>query len=209
MSNTITTPVTAAVEVPMIFDVDQVAQWLTSQRNLTADTFVTAVVRTGRVHAPWLLAQAVLAGAFGDPKSTFPLHDPALAEQAKATAEAWSDCDFPSQALSPENWTALFQVAGYTVDGDFAELPEEPIRLYRGSTEPGKHGMAWTSNPSTARFFATEYSKRPADGEIWTAVFKPEHLLAQINWREQREYVVDPEVLASGLVEAEKYTPAD
>lgn len=187
-----TTTDTITTEVPQVFDVDTMADWLTTQRGLTAATFLTAVARVGRRHGPHLLVQAVMAGSFGKAEGGFSWHSPALAEQAKATASVWSDCDRPSWLLNGGDWTALFDVLGYTVDGVFADQPEEPIRLYRGATEEGKHGMAWTSDLAMAEFFATEYSKRAGVGKIYTAVIAPDHLLACITTRGEHEYVVDP-----------------
>lgn len=199
---------TIATEVPLVFDVDAMASWLTAQRKLSADTFLTAVMRVGGMHGPYLLAEAIIAGAFGKAEGVFTWHSPALTEQAKATASVWSNCDNPSQLLSDENWKALFSAIGYTVDGAYADQPDESVRLYRGATEEGKHGMAWTSDLATAKFFATEYVWWSGHGKVWTAVFEPEHLLAHITTRDEAEYVVDPEILASGLVEIEEYIPA-
>lgn len=93
-------------------------------------------------------------------------------------------------------------------DSIYAGPLEESLRLYRGAPASGKHGMAWTSDLATAKFFATEYVWWSGHGKVWTAVFEPEHLLAHITTRDEAEYVVDPEILASGLVEIEEYIPA-
>lgn len=170
------------------------ASWIVTQRDFTAAAFEEVEKRVGHERAAHVLLKAAQAGAF----STNDL--------AAALTSAWTGDGKVSSMLSLESWRFLFTKAGYAQDGVHAERPTKPMRLYRGATVEGKHGMSWTSDLDTARFFTI-----PTDGDegtIWTATFEPEHLLAHITARDEHEYVVDPEVLTSSLVEVEEHTAA-
>lgn len=118
----------------------------------------------------------------------------------------WSGDGKVSSMLSLAQWRSLFTQAGYAQDGVPADRPAEPVRLYRGATVEGKHGMSWTSSLDTAKFFAIP--TLGDEGTIWTAVFEPEHLLARITARGEHEYVVDPVVLASWRFEIKEQVEA-
>lgn len=181
--------------VPHLFDVEEMVDWITGQRDFTAEAFELVKRHVEHEDVPSVLLNAAEAGAFG------------TTELAAALTGVWSGDGTPSTMLSLEQWRFLFTKAGYTKDGVAAEHPAEPMRLYRGAPTEGKVGMSWTSDLSIAEFF----SRRLTEGEeeaIWTAVFEPEHLLAHITTRDECEYVVDPEALASGLIEVERYTGA-
>lgn len=94
--------------------------------------------------------------------------------------------------LGTARWCELFRMAGYTVDAQPADLPTEPLRLYRGAGLTRSDGMAWTTSLSCARKFATSDGARPVAGRLWTTVAQPSALLARWDGRHEREVVVDP-----------------
>jgi len=180
--------------VPHLFEAEEMASWIEVQRSFTAEAFELVESRIGHEDVAYVLSRAVKAGPFSTP------------ELAAALTRVWSGDGKVSSMLSLDCWRLLFTKAGYAQDGVPAERPAKPICLYRGATVDGKLGMSWTSDLATARFFTI-----PTDGDegtIWTAVFEPEHLLAHITARDEAEFVVDPEVFASGAVTVEEYIPA-
>lgn len=126
------------------------------------------------------------------------------AELAAALVSVWAANGKPTTLLSVEQRRFLCAATGYTKDGVTAKRHVGSLRLYRGALAKGKFGMSWTFDPDVAEFYSSF-----GEGEeeaIWTAVFKPEHLLACITWRNEAEFAMAPEVLASGLSEVERYT---
>lgn len=122
-----------------------------------------------------------------------------------ALADAWSAPEYPERALGGGTWIAMFEKAGYTHDGQPADRPSEPVRLFRGCTSEvifnednyleidPRFGMSWTSDVDTARRFAAGIRGR-ARGNVYAAVVQPEHLLAYLGpqHRDESEFIVHP-----------------
>lgn len=172
------------IEVPKIFDVDDMSQWLRDNLELIdADTFHSAVVTVGRNGGPALLFDMHFSGRMTD------------AVLAEVIGGVWTGAEFPARSFDPpELWADLFDAAGYTVDGKPAERPTEPLRLYRGATVEHKAGWSWTDDLQVAQRFAGDLLGR-SKGQVWTALIDPADLLARIDDREESEYVVNPECL--------------
>lgn len=110
-----------------------------------------------------------------------------------ALIDSWTGPDSPEAKLPLEHWVEYFRQAGFTHDGEVAQLPSEPVFLFRGSRF--HFGMSWTATPSVAESFA----KRNG-GSVWTAQVPPQALLAYINHSREGEdeYVIDPSFVTSG-----------
>jgi hypothetical protein len=149
----------------------------------TVDEFRAACVHVGRVYAPHLLyclwcenliTVNVLTASIGG---------------------IWSAAEFPDCALDRATWRALFDAAGYTVDGRAAEQPTKPLLLFRGSVvSPAyrRRDWSWTDDIEVARRFAAGMLGREP-GVVWQARVAPWRLLARnVNSRPgESEYVID------------------
>jgi hypothetical protein len=176
---------------PKTFDYDEMLEWFLTEDAATWDNFDKAVTRLGRNYAPALL---------------FDLHNEGLLYRQSDLAPmidlAWGLAEWPEQTATQAEWIELFKEAGYAIDGVAAPRPLEPTRLFRGAPDDHKRRMAWTSDISMARKFASgEQMGRPAGGKIWTVLVPPTHLLAQLNNRNESEYVIDPRGLTIELHE--------
>ncbi len=105
--------------------------------------------------------------------------------------------EFPNRAVDEDIWRALFDLAGYVVNGQPSEQPAEPIELWRGALPEHRNGWSWTDDRDLARWFADRPHNRGA-GKVWAASVEPVRLLARItDHREgESEYVVDARGLA-------------
>jgi hypothetical protein len=125
-------------------------------------------------------------------------------EMAGVVASVWSGAEYPQRAFDDASiWRELFRVNGYSHDGHTAELPTEPVKLFRGCDTRGRFGMAWTSDLDQARTFAYDGLRGRAPGHVFTATVQPEHLLTYIGeeiGRREDEYVVDPDGLSDDNV---------
>ena len=147
---------------------------------MSAEEFLTAAGRSDRNAGPRLLVDWLADGRLGD------------ADLRHVLARVWSSAEFPGSTLPVSTWVGLFRRAAYPV-------PDGPLRLYRGSTL-GRYarGMAWTSDPDKARWFATRWAlmtgRRAA---AWTVVAPPSAVLAVMDeiepdGRDEHEVIVDP-----------------
>lgn len=104
-------------------------------------------------------------------------------------SQLWRATKNPATAMSASQWAYLFTRAGYSVNGARAQRPDAPVALYRGATEAGRFGLAW----STERRVAERFARKPGS-HLWTASVQPKHLLAYISHPRdpEHEYVVDP-----------------
>lgn len=135
-------------------------------------------------------------------------------ERAAALVSAWESAEHPERDFAVvEEDTDDFDLAlrlwrevGYTVNGQPADLPSEPVRLYRGVSDAVfEEGMSWTDDRETAEWFAHRFGALFGPGMVYTALVEPDGLLARIHnpgsGRGEHEYVVDP-----GWVEAVEVT---
>jgi len=78
-----------------------------------------------------------------------------------------------------------------------AERQREPITLYRGVPDEGRHGMAWTSDRTVAERFASGMLLRNYGqaGRVWVETVEPWRLLAALDRREEAEHVIDTDGL--------------
>jgi hypothetical protein len=119
---------------------------------MNADEFLKVAYRSGRNAAPGLLWDAAASG------------DLAPEEVAAVVGMVWSMAEWPERALSPRAaWLALFQAAGFTIDGKPAERLAGPLALYRGCTRGRVRGLAWTTDSERAGWFARRYSDWAGD----------------------------------------------
>lgn len=106
--------------------------------------------------------------------------------------------------IDPDTWIWLFRTAGYTENYESAPVPENPILLYRGASDDRRLGMAWTSNYSEAKKFATQDGRdRPYKGNIYTHWATPAEMLANYTAQDGKywdEIVLDPCYLHDGNV---------
>ena len=114
-------------------------------------------------------------------------------------ADAWVSSENPSQDVNCSlslliSWfqqadkKVLMETEDYQV---YVSLPDE-LRIYRGVTlgrEP--HGLSWTANLETAKWFAHRFDRDDKTGYIETAIVKKEDVLAYFNTRGEDELVVN------------------
>jgi hypothetical protein len=110
---------------------------------------------------------------------------------------AWSGAEFPEHALDRIEWGELFDLAGYTVDGQAAQRPTEPLTLLPGRPGIPPDRMASTVSPERAEWFARR-PIWPAPGTVGVAQVEPQRPLAHIHegGRSEHEYLINPEGLA-------------
>ena len=111
---------------------------------------------------------------------------------AAVVPAAWSVVSWPQSVLTRKDWLALFHLAGFTVDEKPADRPSEPVVLYRGAPHRYRRRWSWTADREVAAKFASgSLHEAPVPGQVWTATVPPGHLLAEINGRDEQEFVVD------------------
>lgn len=147
----------------------------------TDDELETAMMWVGRVNAPALMWDLAYAG-YGD-------GGPEMI--TGVVHSMWTDCEYPEDTLEPADWRELFRLAGYRVDGVPAERPET-VTLYRGAPDSRVERMSWSSSREVAERFAWGMLRGRETGHLWRAEVTGDDLLAQINGREEHEYVLDP-----------------
>jgi hypothetical protein len=154
--------------------------------DITTDDFDRAIALAGRISAPLMVWECHQHGSFTDDRVL-----------AMCVTTAWSSAEYPEQSLGRDLWRELFHATGYTVDGVPAERPAEPTRLYRGTTQEGRYGWAWTSDRAVAERFACGVIRGQTPGRVWTALVEPQRLLAFIHeaQRNESEYVVETDGL--------------
>ncbi len=167
--------------IPYVFTLEEMQQHLLEQGDEpSAEDIEIAGCRIGRSWYPALVMS---------------LYDEGLLTSvaaAQVVPSAWNAVEFPSLALRYDDWRALFDLAGYTVEGKAAERPSTPIRLWRGAIPEHRTGWSWTDDRDLAQWFA-DRPHNSGRGAVWRLDAEPGRLLARI--REQRpgesEYVVD------------------
>ena len=114
--------------------------------------------------------------------------------------EVWTDAERPSHRQ--HEWLRLFRSRrpGRTLLMNAAErrvfvkLPEV-VRVYRASTESAVRGMAWTLDIDVAKFFHGYYGGLGITCQIWTAEIEKRHIFAFLEYRKEKEVVLDPRQL--------------
>lgn len=140
--------------------------------------FETRLLHVGRVNGPALLFDAWFGGQIT--QTTL----------AATIGPVWSDAEYPL-ALGQWAWRELFAAAGYTVDGQPAERPAGPVRLYRGATPNLRRRWSWTTDSSVAERFAAGDLRGRLPGKVYEIDAPPASLLCAINDRDEFERVVD------------------
>ncbi|MEU1559478.1 hypothetical protein ABZ504_03030 [Streptomyces mirabilis] len=118
--------------------------------------------------------------------------------EAKISAETvtaliggiWSGAEFPDRRLDHDTWRWLFDVAGFTIDGEPVKRPTEPILLWRGTVPERRADWSWTTDRTVAERFAAGSGGRPP-GRLYVTLAPPEALLCANNGRDEAEYVID------------------
>lgn len=162
--------------------------------SLDRKTFDRCCCRLGRNNAPALLFDLYFGRSLKLSRR----------EMEGVVAGVWSGAEYPQRCIEdPSLWRTLFAANGYSQDGERADKPAASVVLYRGSTPEGRFGMSWTTDLSVARSFADDGLRGRAQGQVYTAVVAPTHLLAYIGpriGRDESEYVVDPSGLSDRTV---------
>lgn len=105
----------------------------------------------------------------------------------------WCATEYPDLEAPWAEWRELFDVAGYTKDGEPSDRPTQPIQLYRAAPWGRQYGHSWTEDPEVARSFLTSRARHRFSPVLWTARVKPERLLARLEEHRSGEpsYVVE------------------
>lgn len=121
-------------------------------------------------------------------------HNRLTADQGKWVAQAWAYSQHPQDALTDDEWRALFGFSGYLVNREPAQRPEGDLYLFRGAAEQFKNRWSWTDDRGLARRFADGTYGRLV-GRVWSVTAPSDRLLAMFTQREGVEYIVDVEGL--------------
>ena len=108
---------------------------------------------------------------------------------------AWTMPEFPADSEDvAHEWIEAFSMLVWVTDVDGEEPPEEPLTLYRGADrDSGGRGLAWTTDPDRAKWFAYRLGREGRT--VFTAVAPPGVILAHFTGRNEDEYVVDYSLL--------------
>ncbi|WP_278373406.1 hypothetical protein [Brevibacterium casei] len=99
------------------------------------------------------------------------------------------------------NWRNLeLDELAYAIDwawhmAEFPERPANPVQLWRGATQEGRAGMAWSSDRATAEWFRDRLIYFGLDGRLWTSTPTTRRHLMSCSGRNEHEVVIN----ASGL----------
>ncbi|MFF2077095.1 hypothetical protein ACFVXG_20325 [Kitasatospora sp. NPDC058162] len=157
---------------------DEAQHKLDTATVLTTDQLQHLIGLAGRIYGPAFLAQAYSDGKVDN------------GTVRALVGNVWSACEYPDRELDRDTWQWLFDVAGYTEDGELAERPTEPVELWRGSVPERRTDWSWSSDRAVAEKFAAGIrGRRP--GHLYRLVCPPEALLAANNDRSEAEFVVD------------------
>lgn len=172
-------------EVPLIFDPDEMVRWfLNHAPDPTIEQIEEAGGRLGRTNYPGLVLSLHIELGLGS------------AVLAHCVTSAWVDCEFPNRTLDDDDWEWLFADAGFTIDGARAQLPTDPIRMFRGAIPEHQRGWSWTENRELAQWFAAR-PHNEGRGLLYTALAPPGALFAGItrSWThgrtDEEQWVVD------------------
>ncbi|MBT2425216.1 hypothetical protein J7F02_05830 [Streptomyces sp. ISL-112] len=147
-------------------------------RPLTTSELEKLIGNEGRNSGPTLLAEAYSEARIT--KQTV----------AALIGGIWSGAEFPDRHLDQDEWRWLFDAAGFTVDGEPADRPNQPILLWRGTVPERRHDWSWTTDQTVAKKFAAGSGGRPT-GRLYVVLAPPEALLCANNGRSEAEYVID------------------
>lgn len=106
---------------------------------------------------------------------------------------AWAMPEWPEQ-IGRDEWDEIFGAVGDLplTDGDDVSVPTGHVQVWRGSYEDHKAGLAWTTDPHTAAWFAAR-ANRPGDEDrrarVWTTTVDPERVYAFLDGRNEHEVV--------------------
>ncbi len=155
----------------------------TTPPSMTLDEFETSLFREGRIQGPGLLFDAWFGRRI--PRQVL----------TATIGMVWSGTECPFNAMTQDVWRALFDAAGYTVDGQPAPRPTSAIRLYRGSLPTLRRRWSWTTDRTLAERFALGYGDGGyigrTPGKVYALDAPPESLMCAITDRDESEHVVD------------------
>lgn len=114
---------------------------------------------------------------------------------------AWSHCEWPG-GMGTRFWRDLFAQVPTPISDDAPEdTPKDaprlpltgPTRVWRAAFESEKRGMAWTTDPHVARWFAArgDMARRGRTMRVWTTTVPADRVYLVINARHESEIVAD------------------
>jgi len=148
-------------------------------RQLTTGELDYLIGREGRNSGPSLLADAYSQGRISDATVT------------ALIGGIWSGAEYPDRHLDRDEWRWLFDVAGFTIDGEPADRPEQPVLLWRGTVPERRTDWSWSTDRTIAEGYANGTAARRPVGRLYTVLAPPQALLCANNGRNEAEYVVD------------------
>ena len=164
-----------------LYTVDALVAWAYGRAEaVTAGEFMTMACQMDGDEGPWLL---------------YSLRDQLTPEALRLTGFIWSGAEYPDRELEASVWLEMFEAGGYTHDGQPAERPKEPIRLYRGSVADRRLNWSWTERIEVAEKFAAGDRRGRPLGKVWTAEVEPWRLLCRNDDRSEAEFVINTEGL--------------
>ncbi len=94
--------------------------------------------------------------------------------------------------LPREAWLERFRAEGFTVEGEPADRPAEPLTLYRGCMYGRRFEMSWTTEQTVAMRWASAEGQRNPVGRLYVIdACPPEALLATWQGRHEVEVMID------------------
>lgn len=163
---------------------------------MSAEVFDVLLGSVGRLQQAQLLRRLWKTGAL-------------QLDAIRLAGTVWSMTEYPENDLDLERWRAIFDDAGYTVDGRAAVRPADPCRLFRGATHRFKAGWSWTSDLAVARQYANDKFSGQRPGHVWVVDAPPDRLLCHNSERDESEFVLEVRGLpVTGLPRAAQSTLA-
>lgn len=97
------------------------------------------------------------------------------------------------RATAIELFRAAHADIGFSIRGKACPRPRGSLTLFRGATPENRHGLSWSANPATARYFADHRQAPHARAELWTARVPATRCL--MFFPDEDEFIVDLEGL--------------
>jgi hypothetical protein len=111
-----------------------------------------------------------------------------------ALAHVWMRSHAPLKQLGSRTWVSMFKSAGFVSDGP--SQPTEALQVYRAARVwTNGHGLAWTLTADVALIFYRRWREAGFHAGLYRATVRPAAVLARFDGRQEREAVVNPNML--------------
>lgn len=88
-----------------------------------------------------------------------------------------------------ELFRAVHGTSGFSMRSEAFPRPRGSLTLFRGATAENRHGLSWSADPATARYFATDRQAPQAYAELWKVRVPADRCL--MFFPDEDEFIVD------------------